>query len=185
MNITFQKSISINPKSSNLLVSRGRPSLLTLRGMTAPLSSRSADRVFPTELPRLIARLGVWGCGEAVSDCWGLLDTEIYTLSLHDALPISSATCCCYCGRGTCTRRSHYRCCYPCNLIRASDRALNSPYKQEEEHFVWESSAVYVCVSKVHMTYVIFLFFFAWIRRLEIESDKSEGLHAVVFYLVS
>lgn len=50
-------------------MSSGRPSLLTLRGMAAPLSSLSAERVFPTELPRLMARLGVWGCGEAVSDC--------------------------------------------------------------------------------------------------------------------
>lgn len=56
-------------KKSNLFVSSGRPSLLTLRGMAAPLSSLSAERVFPTELPRLMARLGVCGCGEAVSDC--------------------------------------------------------------------------------------------------------------------
>lgn len=69
-------------RESNLLVSMGRPSLLTLRGMTAPLSSRSADRVFPTELPRLMARLGVWGCGEAVSDCWGLLDVRCHLLLL-------------------------------------------------------------------------------------------------------
>lgn len=67
---------------SNLLVSRGRPSLLTLRGMTAPLSSLSADSVLPTELPRLMARLGVWGCGEAVSDCWGLLDVLCHLLLL-------------------------------------------------------------------------------------------------------
>lgn len=64
------------------MVSRGRPSLLTLRGMTAPLSSRSADSVFPTELPRLMARLGVCGCGEAVSDCCGLLDVRCHLLLL-------------------------------------------------------------------------------------------------------
>lgn len=69
-------------KESDLFVSRGRPSLLTLRGMTAPLSSLSAERVFPTELPRLMALLGVWGCGEAVSDCWGLLDVLCHLLLL-------------------------------------------------------------------------------------------------------
>lgn len=69
-------------KSCHLLESRGRPSLLTLRGMAAPLSSLSADRVFPTELPRLMALLGVWGCGEAVSDCWGLLDVLCHLLLL-------------------------------------------------------------------------------------------------------
>lgn len=69
-------------KKSNLFVSSGRPSLLTLRGMAAPLSSLSAERVFPTELPRLMARLGVWGCGEAVSDCWGLLDVLCHLLLL-------------------------------------------------------------------------------------------------------
>lgn len=63
-------------------MSSGRPSLLTLRGMTAPLSSLSAERVFPTELPRLMALLGVWGCGEAVSDCWGLLDVLCHLLLL-------------------------------------------------------------------------------------------------------
>lgn len=64
-------------------MSRGRPSLLTLRGMTAALSSLSADSVFPTELPKLMARLGVCGCGEAVSDCWGLLDVRCHLLLLR------------------------------------------------------------------------------------------------------
>ena len=64
------------------MVSRGRPSLLTLRGMAVFLSGLSADRVFPTELPRLTARLGVWGWGEAVRDCWGLLDVRCHLLLL-------------------------------------------------------------------------------------------------------
>lgn len=72
----------LKKKEPNLLVSSGRPSLLTLRGMAAPLSSLSAERVFPTELPRLMALLGVWGCGEAVSDCWGLLDVLCHLLLL-------------------------------------------------------------------------------------------------------
>lgn len=82
MNAIFHWSVLRKARGSYLLVSRGRPSLLTLRGMTAPLSSLSADKVFPTELPRLMARLGVWGCGEAVRDCWGLLDVLCHLLLL-------------------------------------------------------------------------------------------------------
>ncbi|KAG7262584.1 hypothetical protein CRUP_012324 [Coryphaenoides rupestris] len=47
-----------------------------------PLSRRSADSVLPTVLPRLTARLGVCGWGEALSDCWGLLDVRCHLLLL-------------------------------------------------------------------------------------------------------
>lgn len=44
---------------TDLLESRGRPSLETLRGMAVALSGLSADSVLPMLAPRLTARLGV------------------------------------------------------------------------------------------------------------------------------
>lgn len=69
---------------TNLLESKGRPSLDTLRGIAAVLSGRSADSVLPMLAPRLTARLGVpvWLWGEAVRDCWGLEDVRCHLLLL-------------------------------------------------------------------------------------------------------